>query len=373
MNFREDLLGLEVRPRMQSAKCGMQSADGSRCFIWWPGLVALMLAGPAHAQSPFLIDQSMASRVRFQAVSAVSGQVAWISGTRGAWARTTDGGKTWKAGMVPGADSLEFRDVHAASADTAWLLAAGPGDRSRIYRTSNGGATWSVQFVNTDRRAFFDCLAFWDASRGLAISDAVDKQFLLLRTEDGGATWQRVMGLPPAIEGEGLFAASGTCLFALRDGRAWFGTGAAETARVGRSTDYGRSWTVVNTPVVHNTTSSGITSVAFFDQHRGLIVGGDLNVTDVATANVAMSHDGGTTWAPGGQLPFPGPAYGAAVVPGRSLTAIAVGPKGAAWTRDGGVTWQLIDRNDAWSVGFSPDGPGWMVGPNGRIVRVEFR
>jgi photosystem II stability/assembly factor-like uncharacterized protein len=315
----------------------------------------------------------MTSRIRFQAVSALSGQVAWISGTRGTWARTVDGGKTWKAGMVPGADSLEFRDVHAASADTAWLLAAGPGDRSRIYRTTNGGTSWSVQFVNTDQRAFFDCLAFWDGTRGLAISDAVEKQFVLLRTGDGGATWHRVDGLPAAVEGEGLFAASGTCLIALPDGRAWFGTGAAEVARVGRSSDYGRTWTVVKSPVVQNTNSSGITSVAFFDQHRGLIVGGDLNVTDVATANVAMSMDAGATWVPGGQLPFPGPAYGAAVVPGRPFTALAVGPKGAAWTGDGGASWQLINRDDAWSVGFAPDGTGWIVGPNGRIVRVEFR
>lgn len=370
MIFRSGVASVVSVP---SAGCRVPRAvPGAACYLG-PVLFALFVGGPLQAQAPVLADQSMASRVRFQAVSAVSGQVAWISGTRGAWARTMDGGKTWQAGMVPGADSLEFRDVHAASADTAWLLAAGPGDRSRIYRTINGGRTWSVQFVSTDRRAFFDCLAFWDASRGLAISDAVEREFLLLRTEDGGATWHRVGGLPPAVEGEGLFAASGTCLTVLRDGRAWFGTGAAQTARVGRSTDYGRTWTVVNSPVVHTTTSSGITSVSFFDQHRGLIVGGDLNVTDVATANVALSQDGGATWVPGGQLPFPGPAYGAAVVPGRSLTAMAVGPKGAAWTGDGGVSWQLIDRNDAWSVGFAPDGPGWMVGPNGRIVRVEFR
>ena len=41
----------------------------------------------------------------------------------------------------------------------------------------------------------------------------------------------------------------------------------------------GRTWTLVKSPVVQNTTTSGITSVAFFDQHRGLIVGGDLNTS----------------------------------------------------------------------------------------------
>src|SRR6187397_2716238 len=69
------------------------------------------IAMPAFGQAPVLTDQSMKSSTRFQAVSALSNDVAWISGTRGSWARTLDGGKTWQAGMVPGADSLEFRDV----------------------------------------------------------------------------------------------------------------------------------------------------------------------------------------------------------------------------------------------------------------------
>ena len=338
-----------------------------------PMLGFVMAASPLRAQSPVLTDQSMKSSVRFQAVSAVSGQVAWISGTRGSWARTLDGGATWQAGMVPGADSLEFRDVQAASADTAWLLAAGNGDKSRIYKTSNGGRTWSIQFVSTDQRAFFDCIAFWDSKRGIAISDAVEKDFILLRTEDGGSTWNRVTGLPAAVEGEGLFAASGTCLLTGSDGFAWFGTGAARTARIGRSLDYGKTWTITKTPIVQNTTSSGITSLAFWDTHRGLAVGGDLNVTRERTANVAISEDGGATWWPGGNLAFLGPAYGSAVVPGRSLTAIAVGPGGSAWTTDGGANWQPIDTRDYWSVGFAANGTGWMVGPAGRIVRVEIR
>lgn len=324
-------------------------------------------------QAPVLTDQSMKSTVRFQAVSALSGQTAWISGTRGSWARTLDGGKSWQAGMVPGADSLEFRDVQAASADTAWLLSAGNGNLSRIYRTTNGGQTWSIQFVSTDQRAFFDCIAFWDARRGIAIGDAVEKDFVLLRTEDGGATWNRVKGLPPAIEGEGLFAASGTCLLTGPDGFAWFGSGAAKTARVGRSRDYGKTWTIAKSPIIQNTTSSGITSLAFWDTHRGLAVGGDLNVTREATANVAISQDGGATWWPGGTLAFLGPAYGSAVIPGRALTAVAVGPGGSAWTTDGGANWQAIDALNYWSVGFAPDGIGWMVGPAGRIVRIEVK
>ncbi len=338
------------------------------------GILAAGTAGAAalQAQAPGLTDQTLGGTVRFQAVSAVSDSVVWISGTQGRYARSRNGGRTWSAGQVPGADSLEFRDVHAASADTAWLLAAGPGDRSRIYRTTNGGTTWTAQFINPDRRAFFDCLAFWDSARGVAISDAVDGSFVLLRTEDGGATWRRVDGLPAAREGEGLFAASGTCLVALPGGLAWFGTGAARIARIGRSTDYARTWALSGVPIVQDTPSSGVTSLAFFDAWTGLAVGGDLQVTDRSTANVAVTRDGGATWRSGGLLPFPGPAYGAAVVPGRPGLAVAVGPKGSGWTSDGGITWTAIDGVNYWAVGFSPGGAGWMVGPAGRVVRVTF-
>ncbi|MDH3570446.1 MAG: hypothetical protein OER89_09690, partial [Gemmatimonadota bacterium] len=68
---------------------------------------------------------------RLQAVSVVTSRVAWASGLAGTYARTLNGGASWTVGVVPGADSLQFRDVHAVSADTAYLLSAGPGELSR--------------------------------------------------------------------------------------------------------------------------------------------------------------------------------------------------------------------------------------------------
>ena len=53
--------------------------------------------------------------------------------------------------------------------------------------------------------------------------------------------------------------------------------------------------------------------------------------------------------------------------------AVAVGPGGSALTSDGRATWQSIDNVDYWSVGFAEDGTGWMVGPGGRITRIEFK
>src|ERR671926_1924389 len=128
-------------------------------------ITLLLLACTSQARSQWAAQDS-GTRVRLRGVSAVSARVAWASGAGGTFARTTDGGQTWQAGQVPGAAELDFRDVDAFDADTAYLLAIGPGDRSRIYKTNDGGRTWALQFQNRRPAAFFDCMAFWDARRG---------------------------------------------------------------------------------------------------------------------------------------------------------------------------------------------------------------
>ena len=55
-------------------------------------------------------------------------------------------------------------------------------------------------------------MTFCDANNDIAFGDSVDGQFYILTTADGGRTWSRVPPntLPPALENEGPFAASGT-------------------------------------------------------------------------------------------------------------------------------------------------------------------
>ena len=103
--------------------------------------------------------QAIDTTADFRGLGAVSGDVAWVSGNNGTYGRTTDGGRTWKAGTVPGAEKLDFRDVEAFGPDTAYLLSAGLGEDARIYKTTDGGKTWALQFKNADREAFFDAIA----------------------------------------------------------------------------------------------------------------------------------------------------------------------------------------------------------------------
>src|SRR5215831_15421596 len=154
--------------------------------------------------------QAVDTKSDFRGLCVVSPDVAWVSGTKGTYARTTDRGKTWSVGNVPGAEKLDFRDVKAFGAATAYLLSAGPGDASRIYKTTDGGKSWAMQFKSTDPAAFFDAIAFWDEKNGIALGDPVGGRFQLLVTADGGANWKppAARALPPALPGEGAFAAS---------------------------------------------------------------------------------------------------------------------------------------------------------------------
>ena len=65
--------------------------------------LALLLAvcGCALAQS--WQPQSSGATASLRGISAVDDRVAWASGTGGTFLQTTDGGATWHAAKVPGA------------------------------------------------------------------------------------------------------------------------------------------------------------------------------------------------------------------------------------------------------------------------------
>jgi photosystem II stability/assembly factor-like uncharacterized protein len=311
-------------------------------------------------------QQTVKSDADFRGLCAVSAKVAWVSGTKGTFGRTTDGGKTWTVGSVPDAGKLDFRDVEAFGESTAYLLSAGPGEDSRIYKTVDGGKTWALQFKNSDPDGFFDAMAFWDEKNGIALGDPEKGQFQLIVTNDGGANWKPLLpkNLPPALPKEGAFAASGTCLVTHGKNDVWFCTGGAKAARVFRSNDRGRGWSVSETPIVAGVESAGIFSLAFRDKDRGMIVGGDYRKPNDAGANAAVTSDGGKTWTLLDK-PFP---YRSCVAWAKDRWVV-VGTSGSNSSQDNGATWKLLDRENYNSVAFTATGEGWAVGPKGRIAK----
>lgn len=312
--------------------------------------------------------QSSGTTASLRGVSAVNASVVWASGSGGTYLRTLDGGATWHTGVVPDAADLDFRSVRAFDANTAWLMSSGTGAKSRIYRTADGGAHWSLLYTNPDAGGFFDALAFWNKHRGIVLGDPVDGQFAILTTE-GSRNWRRRQ-LPPALASEGAFAASNSCLVVRGNREVWFGSGGPSGARVYHSKDGGRTWTVADTPLRHDSAGAGIFSLAFADGLHGVAVGGDYGKPAEAAANIAITTDGGAVWtAPGGEGPQ---GYRSAVAFLAARKAwIAVGTSGSDISSDG-RNWTHFDSGSYNAIGVAGSGDAvWAVGPGGRIGRLK--
>ncbi len=309
----------------------------------------------------------------FRGLFAVSPSVVWASGTHGRVARTVDGGKTWTVDTIPGATRLDLRDIHALGANTAWAMSAGPAEQgqAQIFHTGDG-VHWSKQFESSQPGVFLDALSFWDDQHGIAMSDPVGGRLFILTTDDGGATWAQVPteAAPPMLAGEAAFAASGTCLTIDGTSNVWIATGGASRARVFRSSDRGRTWSVADTPIHAGTSAAGIFSIAFSDAQHGVAVGGEYTKPREPSANVALTSDGGKTWRLAtGPLP-PGYMSGVAYVPGTNGRGlVAVGLAGTARSSDGGDSWMMVDTVAYNSVAFASRDGGWAVGPKGRIAK----
>jgi photosystem II stability/assembly factor-like uncharacterized protein len=328
----------------------------------------LTLAFAAALSAQAWIPQTSGSTASLRGVSAVGDRVVWASGTAGTYLHTVDGGATWQAAKVPGAEALDFRGIRAIDARTVYLMSSGAGEKSRIYKTVDAGEHWALQFTNPDPKGFFDSIAFWSAARGIVVGDALDGSAEVRTTDDGGATWVR-RKTPPALPNEGSFAASNSCLFTRGKSEVWFITGGPGSARVIHSADAGRTWTAAATPMRNDSASAGIFSIAFSDAKNGVIVGGDYAKDKEAAGNVAITTDGGKTWrAPAGAPK--GFRSAVAWLPRLKLW-IATGTSGSDVSRDGGRTWKLFDEGSYNAMSFAPGGAGWAVGARGRIAKFQ--
>ncbi|ELR68991.1 putative oxidoreductase [Fulvivirga imtechensis AK7] len=300
--------------------------------------------------------------------SAVNADVCWL-GTQGGLIRTTDGGANWHKINIPGADSLDFRDVQAFGDQECIAMSAGSGGASRIYKTLDGGATWKLVKQNTHENGFYNGMAFWGENTGVLAGDPVYSTLYILKTTDGGDTWREIDPdkLPLLQGGEYGFAASGTHIAVQGSDKAFVGTGGS-VARIFYSDDQGESWKVADTPMISGASSQGTFSVAFQNKEYGMAVGGDYTKEQEGHDNMIVSYDGGKTWqlTVGVDLDF------------RSCIAfvgskvIAVGPSGSEISFDGGRSFVSLGNMGFHTLTVSPDGEGvWAAGAGGVVGRLE--
>src|SRR5262249_26832098 len=147
--------------------------------------------------------------------------------------------------------------------------------------------------------------------------------------------------------------------------------GAAAKARGLRTSDFGKTWNVAETPLSSGK-SAGIFSIAFRDAKHGVIVGGDYTKENEASDNLAITNDGGLTW----QLMkgLSGFRSVVAYVPGATTPSlVAIGPSGSDYSNDDGRTWTPIAGAGFDTFSFVPGkAEGWGSGAKGAIGKLLF-
>jgi len=318
---------------------------------------------------PHFTDHQTGMTGSIRGLDVVSKKVIWISGTRGEFSVTRDGGKSWLHDTVPGGRALDFRDVQGFSANVALLMAAGPGKASAIFRTENGGKSWLPTYQNTDVKVFFDGMDFFDENHGLLICDPVDEKPYLLETLDGGFSWSRKkpLEIPDLIAGEYAFAASGTSLNASSDGTCFIATGGS-AARIFLSADYGRNWEVASLAFLQGDPAAGAFSVARGNGKNVAAAGGHYQKMTMAGSNIALSGDDGQTWTvPAGAAPVP---FMECIRWIDSKTLIACGPPGVWISSDSGKNWKEISKDGFHTMDAVPGkGIMWLAGGKGKVAR----
>lgn len=333
-----------------------------------------LVAQPTKNSVPFQwVMQQSGTTAGLRGIDSVDGKVAWASGTDGTVLRTTDGGEHWTRCATPDANkdgaTLDFRGVQAWDAQTAIVMASGPGDKSRLYKTADGCRNWNLLATNKDKEGFWDSVSVADQMNLMILGDPVNGHFEILETSDGGSTWieSHDPGLKSAIKG-GAFAASNSAL-AINwvDGPAVFGSGGPSGALVFQKCDSCKSireWQSAQLISFPKGESAGIFSLNYRDWRHWLAVGGDYTKPNESSGTAAYSIDGALHWAASVKPPH---GYRSAVQWSEDLKAwITVGTNGSDISYDDGKTWQPVD-NGNWNALSFP----FVVGPKGHIARLE--
>lgn len=345
--------------------------------------LALLIFAAGASAGVRIMPQQSGVEARLRGISAVDGEVAWASGAKGTVLRTLDGGRDWQRVVVPGADELDFRDIEAFDAETAVVLAIGPGEASRVYRTGDGGGTWQLVLQNRDPRAFFDCMVF-DGQRGWLLGDPVESRFQVYASSNGGRDWTLLPHGPLAVDGEAAFAASGTCI--ARAGTALAVATGGARSMIHFHRDGAARWMQVAAGFEAGAESKGVFSIAPAAQSGDFIaVGGDFRAertaADAARLVIAGAIAGTHETGAGNNASEPAIDAGfvATPLPATSgyrsgvacadTTCIAVGPSGVdAWD---GIAWKPVSTDGYDAIDIA-GGIGWASGDDGRIARIEI-
>jgi photosystem II stability/assembly factor-like uncharacterized protein len=336
-------------------------------------LMLLLAFVPADQPSMWSVKTS-GMRTNLRGVSVVmarddlgaSAPVIWACGSNGVILKSRDNGSTWNQYSVAGGEKLDFRGIQAFDGQMAYVISIGNGENSRVYKTADGGIHWSLQYTDQRKEFFLDDIVCISRKKCLVAGDPIGGKLFLAATSDGEHWKERSRdNMPPALPGEGAFAASSSTFAIYNERDIYVGTG-GPAARVFHSPDLGKTWSVASTPILSGEASQGIFSI-IREGNTLVAVGGDYKDLTRADKAAAYSAEGGA-WELATQQPG-GFRSGVAYLGG--TTFVAVGPSGEDISSDLGVHWRpfgSLNLNAVTALGTDV----WGVGPKGTIATISI-
>ncbi|WP_428740441.1 WD40/YVTN/BNR-like repeat-containing protein [Tenacibaculum sp.] len=304
-----------------------------------------------------------------RAILAISNDTLIYAGSKGDITTTENGGKTWKTQQLRHNDSIipHFRSIAKNGEHIFALSVANP---ALLYKGTQN--EYQLVYTEENEKVFYDCMKFFsDGKHGIAVGDPTEDCPSLILTSDGGNTWKKLScsQLPIFEEGEAFFAASNTNI-AIVNNTVWIGSGGTK-ARVLKSTDFGTTWEIFDTPIVQGDGPQGIYSIDFYDENHGIAIGGNYSKPEDNSANKAITSDGGKTWTLVANNENPNYKSCVQYIPntdGREI--IAVGKTGVSFSNDGGHTWKEVSKDSYYAIQFVNSNTAWLSGPEkiGKLI-----
>lgn len=267
----------------------------------------------------------------------------------------------WSVPSAAPIASQRYDDVMFLDRRRGWVVST----QGQVFRTRDGGGTWTVA---NQSQIIFRSIAFVGENLGWAgnlnFTTTPAPRSSLFETRDGGTTWNNISDRIAGPEPAGIcsmFALSTSTVYAV--GR-WSGP-----AVFTRTRDGGQSWRSVSLAPL----ATGIVDLHFFDQMRGIAVGGDgvgrLPEQQMSSHTVILAtDDGGDTWRIvyrgntagkwAWKISFPTRQIGYVSTQGPTFDGVVLK------TTDGGQTWQEVRVGDNLGfsgIGFLTSDLGWVA------------
>ncbi|QED37261.1 oxidoreductase [Antarcticibacterium arcticum] len=315
------------------------------------------------------IETILEDSVSVRAIEVMGNNLAFAS-NRGWFGFYNDATGEFKVNLQE-QDTLvpEFRAVASTENDFFMLSVGNP---ALLYKTGDTGQMELV-YREDNEKVFYDAMTFWNDNEGIAMGDPTDSCLSIIITRDGGKTWNKLNCdiLPEVVEGEAAFAASNSNIAVLGN-NAWILSGGM-SSRIFFTADKGNTWEVFETPLKQGTSTTGGYSLDFYNNNKGIIVGGDYTQPDDNTGNIAVTEDGGKTWKLVSEGKGPGYLSSVRYVPGRGGNEIVgAGPNGISYSLDGGENWETLTTRGFHTIRFVTDSTAY-AGGNNRIAKLKFK